>query len=123
MKHFKSSLCKLNFKYNNTVTITQTYHNIYICYRKLDLNHDFVSQVQEDARKVLCVVVGSAELDKDGSVSTHTAIKGEESAEVTPVCNLLYRMLCYNLSTYQNIIICFCVANAVSKPVLIIGFV
>ena len=57
--------------------------------RKLDLRHDFVSQVQRDARKVLCVIVGSAELASEGSITTTTSITGGEN--VQPVCSTISR--------------------------------
>jgi len=50
--------------------------------RKLDLSHQFVKRIQSDGKLVLCVIVGSAQLAKEGSVHITTDITAGESASV-----------------------------------------
>ncbi len=49
------------------------------------MKHDFVTQVCEDARKVLCVIVGVAKTTTDSTVLMKTDIKGEEKIETEGV--------------------------------------
>ncbi len=82
---------------NSQTSITIRYFKNVFClhFRQIDVKHEFLDQVRDDYRKVLCVIVGVAKTATDGQIHVHTDIKGEEKIDTQGVCNLisLYKMI------------------------------
>jgi len=54
-------------------------------FRSLDLKNEFVVQVQQNKRKVLCVVVGSAQLTQEGTVEVSVMQTESETVDTSKV--------------------------------------
>ncbi len=61
-------------------------HVFALHFRQVDVKHEFLAQVREDYRKVLCVIVGVAKTATDGQIHMHTDIKAEEKIDTEGVC-------------------------------------
>lgn len=50
--------------------------------RKLNMDHEFVKQIRENPRNVLCVITGVAQVSSDATVHMHVSWKGEEKFDI-----------------------------------------
>ena len=77
--HFKS----MNLRY--IMTISQIVYNESIMaqclflfqYRNIDLDHDLIREIRQNPRKVLCLVVGTAEASTGGTLHSYGAVKAK----------------------------------------------
>lgn len=53
--------------------------------RNLDLKNEFVQQVRQNKRKVLCVIVGSVELTQEGTVEVSVTETESENVDTSKV--------------------------------------
>ena len=54
-------------------------------FRNLDLKNEFVQQVRQNKRKVLCVIVGSVELTQEGTVEVSVTETESENVDTSKV--------------------------------------